>query len=363
MKFKPICANLKEAISTVRSVVKGGDPLNPFSNVRIDSIGDAGVRVMATDGDVQVEANVYCDVEEQGAILVNGDRLNAFVGAIACGSVEFASGKRVTIDGKREHFTLSSFNPDEYPEMKRPGVDAVSLSIEAETLAELIRKSVYAASSEKDRAVLRGVCMEVCDGRVTFTATDGKRLATVEHDVEANGVAESSIIIPTAVAKLVRTLCGEGKVTIEADKQKLFVRGEKWCITSKLRDDVYPAWRRVFPGDADIPLVAEVMRDDFMHAVKTCALATEDFVKMKIENGSVEFTARSQISTAKTSTPCKYDGPKIERKIDPSLVLDALAATDEPNVSLCFGESCNALVFKCAIPYLALVMFVRKVGD
>jgi DNA polymerase III subunit beta len=48
----------------------------------------------------------------------------------------------------------------------------------------MLKKTSYAASTDETRFVLNGVFMSFADGKLTTVATDGRRLALVENEVE-----------------------------------------------------------------------------------------------------------------------------------------------------------------------------------
>lgn len=363
MRFMAIGSKFNEGLSRIKSVIRSSDVLNPFANIRVDTMGDSGVRLTATDGDIQIETTVFCDVSEQGACIVNGERLVSFSSSMTVGPTEFAAdAKDFSMGSNGTQFRIRVGDVADFPEMHRPGVDACCVTIPAATLGELLRKSVYAASTDKTRALLSGVNVCVKDGLITMTATDGRRLATVEYGIESGeGNRDGDIIISSGTAKIVRGLCGtDGDVTIETDGKTVYIRGEQWCVTSKLIEDAYPNWRQVLPTASTVPNVVQVCRADFIRAIEQCALADKYGVKLNVEPGGIKFSAKSSVSSATSFTTVKYDGPAIEKKVNAQLMVDALSCVDEDYVDLHLGEGSPACLVRCSVPYQAVVMFIRK---
>lgn len=362
MKFKAVGSKFNEGLSRIKSVIRSSDALNPFANVRVDTMGDSGVRLTATDGDIQIETTVFCDVFEQGACIVNGERIVSFSSSMMIGPTEFAADdKNFSMGNGGTQFRIRVGDVADFPEMHRPGVDACCVTIPSITLGEMLRKSVYAASTDKTRALLRGVNVCVKDGLVTMTATDGRRLATVEHEVESDH--DGDIIISSGTAKIVRGLCGtDGDVTIETDGKTVYIRGEQWCVTSKLIEDSYPNWRQVIPAASAVPNMVHVCRADFIRAIEQCALADKDGngVKLNVESGCIKFSAKSSVSSATSFTTVKYDGPVIEKKVNAQLMVEALSCVDEDFVDLHLGADSPSCLVRCSVPYQAVVMFIRK---
>ena len=84
-----------------------------------------------------------------------------------------------------------------------------------------------------------------------MVATDGRRLALVDLEVEFPRSQEVEIIIPTkCVTELVRLVEDEGDVKMSvAENQVAFEAGGTFLV-SKLVEGNYPNYRQVIPGEA-----------------------------------------------------------------------------------------------------------------
>ena len=90
--------------------------------------------------------------------------------------------------------------------------------------------------------------MSFLDSKLTMVATDGRRLALVENEMEFPKNAEKDIVLPSkAVAELQRSLCGEGEASIMVQKSQICFRLDNVMIYSKLMEDAYPNYRQVIP--------------------------------------------------------------------------------------------------------------------
>ena len=87
----------------------------------------------------------------------------------------------------------------------------MSYEMPCQTLKEMLRKTSYAASQDDTRRTLKGVLMSFKDMKLTMVATDGRRLALVENEMEFPKDNEKDIILPSkAVQELQRALNGDG---------------------------------------------------------------------------------------------------------------------------------------------------------
>ena len=100
--------------------------------------------------------------------------------------------------------------------------------------------------------MLNGIFTSFRDGKMTSVATDGRRLAMVDADLEFPASHETDVIIPTkAVQELQRLLGDSGEVLVKlSDSQISFTVGDS-LLCSKLIEGNYPNYRQVIPGDSN----------------------------------------------------------------------------------------------------------------
>jgi DNA polymerase III subunit beta len=72
---------------------------------------------------------------------------------------------------------------EEFPRFPEFGAGK-ALKIEQSVLRDMLRKTAYAVSNDETRYVLNGVFMGLKGDKLTVVATDGRRLALMEHDIE-----------------------------------------------------------------------------------------------------------------------------------------------------------------------------------
>ena len=83
--------------------------------------------------------------------------------------------------------------------------EAFVYTIQQATFRDMLRKVSYAASQDDTRRTLKGVLLSFKDSKLTMVATDGRRLALVEQEIEFPKDAEKDIILPSkAVGELQR---------------------------------------------------------------------------------------------------------------------------------------------------------------
>lgn len=358
---------LAEAAKAVKSLV-AKDATSPLSRVRLDASGRFSLT--ASNGGVQVEWQVEdCEIAEQGTLTVPGAAFAAFVDALPDGDIEIGgdAGKRVKLAARDVAFRLASGVAVEYPVMPGPKADGgTSLSVGADILCDMLRKTRFAVAPEGTRKAVEGVNVALKDGILGMTATDGRRLAHVEREcLGADLAAAASVTLPT---KAVAILCGllegmekRGAGTVRAtfdDAAARFV-GDCWCLTARIIADAYPDWRRVVPERT--AHAADIDRASFLEAIGRAALAAgkDSGVQVTLADRCAAFTARNEFTSADIAIDgCKVaDGAKGTFRVNPKLFQEALGSIGCDTFRLGFDdEAGKPLALRCDLPWVSVIM-------
>ena len=321
MKFKVIRSKFIEGLKSVQNIVAGKGSLPILQNVMIEGKGNS-IKLTTTDLDISIKAEVECEIIEEGMTTLPVKLLFVSVMKAAEGEVT------VECDGQ-ERATI---------------------------------KTAYAASQDDTRRTLKGVLMSFKDEKLTMVATDGRRLALVENEIEFPKAAEKDIVLPSkAVAELQRSLAAEGEMSIMVKKSQICFSIEKVQIYSKLMDDTYPNYRQVIPKECAEQI--SIDRQLLLDALDRASVMTMDeahSTKLIFDGNRLTVTsAASDIGEAKDEVPIKYAGEKIEIMFNPTYVMDPLKAIDDDEVTIGLNNGHSPAVIKCSIPFLYVLMPLR----
>jgi len=362
MKFKIIRSKLLDGLKSVQNVVAGKGSLPILQNVKIEA-QDNSINLMTTDLDISIKAEVECEVLEKGETTLPVKLLFTSMTKAAEGEIEIDvdAQERASIKAGSARFKLQGMPALEFPQLPEGG-EAYSYSIPKATVREMLRKTSYAASQDDTRRMLKGVLMSFKDEKLTMVATDGRRLALVEKELEFPKDAERDIVLPSkAVAELQRSLTTEGDLTIMVNKSQICFNLSGVIIYSKLMDDVYPNYRQVIPAKCEQHIVVD--RQLLLDALDRASVMTMDeahSTKLIFEANTLTVSsAASDIGEAKDEVPIKYAGERIEAMFNPTYVMDPLKAIDDDEITIDINDGHTPAVIKCSIPFLYVLMPLR----
>ena len=345
-------ATLLRCLSHVQSVVERRNTIPILSNVLIDADAGGGVKVMATDLDLQVvETMTAASVEGAGAITVSAHLLFDIARKLPDGSqvsLETAD-NRMTVKAGRSRFQLPTLPRDDFPVIVE-GELPTSFELPARELAELIDRTRFAISTEETRYYLNGIFLHVSDEArpvLKAAATDGHRLARYTLDRPEGAEGMPDVIVPRKAVGELRKLLEEAldsnvQIDLSASKIRFALGGEGGVVlTSKLIDGTFPDYSRVIPTGND-----KLLRLDpkafFQGVDRVATIATEKTraVKMGLDEDKVTLSVTSPDNgTAAEEIAAEYKSEGFEIGFNANYLKDILGQIDSDTVELHLADA------------------------
>ncbi len=250
MKFKILRSTFMEGLKSVQNIVAGKGSLPILQNVLIEA-REKEIRMTTTDLDISIRTVCECEVEEAGKTTLPVKLLFTAVTKVVEGEVEVVvdEKERASISAGNARYKLVGLPESEFPRLPNDE-NAFTYSLTKQTFREMLRKVSYAASQDDTRRTLKGVLLSFKNSKLTMVATDGRRLALVENEVEFPKDAEKDIVLPSkAVAELQRSMDSEGNLSLIVQKSQICFTLGSVTIYSKLMEDAYPNYKQVIPKE------------------------------------------------------------------------------------------------------------------
>ncbi len=351
-----------DALQQVQHVVSNRATLPILSNVLIEAV-DGKLKLTATDLDVGVSGCVEAQVEKEGSTTLPVRRLVSIIRELPASDIEISvdSKNHATIKCGPSFFKIIGLGEDEFPPLPK-FEDATEFKIEQAVLLNAIKKTSYAISTDETRYVLNGIYVSFREGKMTFVATDGRRLAMVENDLEYPESNETDIIIPSkAVSELQRMLGGEGDVLVKLHGNQISFEIKDSIIVSKLIEGNYPNYKQVIPGERKERVT--INREEFFNTVRRVSLLTSESsnsVKLTFSKGNIDVQANSKdIGEAKESVVADYDGEEFAIAFNPGFLMAPLKNLAEEQVYLDLIDGMSPGVIRIEGSFLYVIMPMR----
>ncbi len=362
MKFKVKKQAVIDGLQKVQSIVNPRTTLPILSNILFRVEKDC-LWLSATDLEVSVRARVEADVAKDGGVTLHARRAFSIFRELTGPDIELESDDReqVEIRSGSSYFKMVGISEDDFPPL--PKLDeGVTYSLEQGLFKGMLQKTAYAASTDETRQVLNGVLLSFRNDKLTAVATDGRRLALVEQEIEFPSDADMDLIVPSkTINELTRTLGEEGTVKVVAtDKQVAFDFGDM-LVVSRLIEGTYPNFRQVIPATSEQRVPVE--REALLAAVRRAALMTTDqsrSVRLNFGKNQLEIlTETPDVGEARETLPIKYAANPISVAFNPEFLVDPLRTLESDEIYMEITDELSPGVIKADVPFLYVLMPMR----
>ncbi len=334
MKAVVRTAALANALTLIGGVVRGRAVKPVLACIKIIADED-GLHLHATDLEIacRYEITDQVDIEADGETLIPADRLIGLVRESKDDALTIETdGTTCTITGASSRFKLFGQAPEDFPATITDDV-ADDVTIPADVLADLIRKTSFAVADGGSRYAINGVLVEIESGTIRMAATDGRRLACASADLDTPGRAGLAVL-PTRLLQLATKLTGTVHVDLE-DTRAYIVSGNV-CLAGNLVQGNFPKYQDIIPTTTTTTVAAD--RTALLQQIRQAALMTSEESKgVHLLIGDASMTVKScspERGNAEVWAPVEVNGNPIKIGFNPALLLDALKAADDDRVSI-----------------------------
>jgi len=325
------------------------------------------IELTTTDLDLSMKITAEAVVDSPGATTLPVKTLSSVIKELQPGDVEISVDEKnnAVVTSGASYFKIIGMSADEFPPVPKPEAK-FAFSIDQGTFKEMLRKTSYAASTDETRYVLNGVLLSFKEGKLSVVATDGRRLALIETEVEFPKDAQQEIVLPVkAVNELIRTLGSEGPLKIYPHGNQAVFEFGKAQMSSKLVDGKFPDYKQVIPAQNEHRVTIE--REGLFGALRRMSLfASDKSIGTKLvfnKNKLTISTSAPDVGDAREVLPIKYTGKELVIAFNPDFMMDPLKTLTNDEVFMEFTNDLGPAVFKCDIPFLYVLMPIRLKND
>lgn len=362
MKFSVSKEKLLQGLQTVQNVVSTRTTLPILSNVLLQA-EDGILRLTTTDLDVGVRGGIEAQIEKPGATTLPARRLFTIVRELPAAEVQIDIDTKnvATIRSGASFFKILGLPEEEFPPLPK-FENAKTFTIQQKDLRDGLKKTSYAISTDETRYVLNGILCSFKDNKLTLVATDGRRLALVDIELEFPRSQEVDIIVPTkAVTELQRLLGEEGDVKMTVGENQVAFELNETLLVSKLIEGNYPNYRQVIPAETKERVTLE--RETFLSSVHRVSLLSSEksnSVKLVFSKNNIDITANTpDVGEARESLAVQYKGKDFQIAFNPAFLMDPLRNLNNDEVYLDLIDEMSPGVLKIQSPFLYVLMPMR----
>ena len=367
MKIKSQKQAFLKALQTVSAVITQRDIYPILGNVKI-SAQDGELLLRATDLKISltyVFPRSKLEIIQPGELLIPALRLHNLVKEtpdldIVLERKEF-NGILACQDGQ---FCILGEDPEKFPEIPE-FEEKASIEISGLDFQSLIKKTLFATTTEKTRYDLDNVLVKIEGDSILFVSTDGKRLALCEKKCRQLGEPQSlSFTVPSrGLQQIDRVLSATTPETVGLSflENQLLFRTEQVLLSTRLSDAKFPPYEKVIPQN--MPYEASFPSKSFASALRrVCFLADDKNKIVEIafsSEGLRLYTMGEGTGEATVEIPVAFDGEPFDIKFNPIFLLDVLKIIEGNEMKMVLKNGKSAALIKDGEDFQYVVLPIK----
>ena len=353
--MKIICEkdNILKALNSVTKAVATKTTMPILEGILIQT-NDNEVKFTTYDLEIGIEYIINCQVQEQGATVVNAIMFSEIIRRLPDSEIKITLDEKnlLVIECEGSLYKLATMNPEEFPELPQISIEN-SIEMEQNSLKDMIRKSIFAVSTEENRPIFTGCLFEIKNNKLNVVAVDGFRLAWKSKFLQ-NKINDFSAVIPGRTLNEINKIILDSYDTIKigvAKNQALFEM-ENCKIVTRLLDGEFLNYASVIPENWETRI--RVDKNAIQNCFERISLISSSSiekekkypVKVTIDIGKVTISCTNQTGDAKEEMYVTTEGQNLEAGFNPKYFLDALRAIDDQEIFINFGTSISPCIIK-----------------
>ena len=358
-------------IKAINSVVKGvaSKTTMPILEGILIQTNDNEIKLTTYDLEIGIEYIMDCEVKEQGNTVVNAIMFSEIIRKLPDTEIEISLNDKnlLEIECEGSHYKLATMNPEEFPELPKIEIEN-SIEIEQNALKNMIRKTIFAVSTEESRPIFTGCLFETENNKLNVVAVDGFRLALRSIFLK-NKTNDFNAVIPGKTLNEVNKILSDSfePIKIGVAKNQALFEMDNCKIVTRIIDGEFLNYKNVIPSNWEtrIKVNKNNLQDCFerISLISSSSIEKEKKypVKVNVDIGKVTISCTNQTGDAKEELFVSTEGKNLEAGFNPKYFLDSLKSIEDEEVYVEFGTSISPCLIKSTenSEYVYMILPIR----
>ena len=209
-------------------------------------------------------------------------------------------------------YNFTAQSADEYPRVQPIPDGATVITIDSQTLADNISRSIFATAQDELRPVMTGIYFDLTQNSLNVVASDGHKLVR-NKNFTIKSENPAAFILPKKPATLLKNVLGKdgGDVVIKFDDRSAEISFADGVLFCRLIEGRYPNYNSVIPQNN--PNQLNIDRRSLIGALKRVlpfASESSQLIRFHLEAGKLELSSEDIdfATSAKEVVTCEYAG-------------------------------------------------------
>ncbi len=348
MNFKCKKEDLIIGLNNVSRTVSTRTTMPILEGVLIETY-DNNIKLTTNDLEIGSEYIIPAVIEASGNTVVDLKTFNEIIRKIESEDISFEINNGIfIIKSTSGVFKLLTQNPDDFTRLPVFSAER-EISISEKMFKDMVKKTVFATSSDPNRPVYTGALVEVVDNEVSVVALDGFRMAVRRESLERPSMFKA-IIPAKALTEITKTLSDDedAMIKIGLNKNQALFRMGPCTVISRIIEGDFLNYNKTLP--TDIETTVRIGKKTLLEALERVSIFSKEDKKIPVKiNMSLDFfqiSCAGQAGDAKESVNAVVSGKDLEIGFNPRYLIEALKVIDDDEVNLEFSSPLLPVVIR-----------------
>ncbi len=352
MKLKIQKEAIQNALQSIQGIVDKKTTMPILSHFLLKV--DKTATIMATDLDIALNGPLKAEIIQKGSLCIPAKKLFEIAREVE-GEIllEAQDNNWIKVTSGKSTFKLMGLPEADFPALPEMS-KSEELKIKADTIKDMIEKTIYATGESDTRYTLNGLLMHLIPKKkkieFKIVGTDGHRLSVISMKMEGEISEEKKLILPKKAAMELKKLI-EGKsddISIYISKNHIFFNIDDVVLTSRLIEGTYPNYDQVVPKGNDKEVVVEKV--SFLKALRRTSIMSRErtnAVRLDLEDDKITLISMNpDIGEAREEIAAQYKGEQMTVGYNARYLMDILQAMTGESVLLLLQEPLSPTILQ-----------------
>ncbi len=341
-------ANLLKELTATQGVVERKTTIPILANFLFEASGDK-LSITATDLDLSLRTSCPAKVKKDGSCTIPARKLHDYVKLLGDGdiTIKLLENHWVQIRSGRSNTKMVGMARANFPALP-PFPSESAIKLPAQVVRNLIAKTIFSISNEESRYTLNGALMVLKPESMVMVATDGHRLAHIEHNNSKLGVSgEMRVLVPKKAMAELSILLGDTdipEIEFARDEATLFFRLGARLLTSRQLTGQFPNYEAVLPRDNNKSV--SVHCDELTGAIQRVAQFADErsnAIRLRLEKSELKISSsNTETGESEDSLETSYEGDPMVIGFNSQYLLEFLKVVTSGDVRFEFKDAQSA---------------------
>ncbi len=351
MHFTATKSDLNNMAQITLRAVSQRNPLPILSCLLLEAANDELI-MTATDLEFGIKCTMPVEAIVDGAAALPGKYLSNLFARLPEERIEVVcdlSTNTTSFKYRDSELVLHGFPAEEFPRFPIMP-EQPSFCVRQDIFRTMLKRVLFAVAHDEHRPVFNGVNIKISEsGLLTMVATDTRKLAVCEENVEQLAGCNLDIIVPGKILnELYKLLDPTGEsFNVYITDQKVFFQINGICMMSRLIAGQYPDYNIVVPGNyiCEVKVPVHLLIDAAERAMLLVSTNRNVF-NIKFQPGEIMVYFHTESGRMREEIPVEFSGDPLDVGFNVKFFLDLLKSIDSEEVIIKLSGHDSPALFK-----------------